>query len=471
MAPSDHSRPRPGGQALAPVREAWRVVLVAAAALTAFVVGSSSIPAARRGFGSAVTQPPLYGAYLPDVAGPAWVAIACGVVVTAAVATVWAKLSDRAAVAGSFVVMAAMSAAVAWETGDATRTFSSWNRPAEQAEATRVGRLGLRRYVTQYGSGHLPRSLSNHPPGRVVLRAALQHLFGRGFIAPSVVMCVLGSLVVVPTWALAKELIGPERARIAVLLLAVAPAPLVFTWASSEAIEATLLMAAAALLARGLMGDRPRWRPAVAGGVVLIASTFWTYSGAFLGVGCAIIVLARCGRSGWRRLALAGAGALIGLAVLRVALGYDILQVLARTRDAPHARIEARMAHDNMRTWWYWIVGGPAAWLVGAGAVIVAFGTRALRRIPPTRALLAVLGPLLVFHSLPAELTSLIPGELERTWLWMYPLAAIVAAVGLTTVVGDVRHRTSMWVRVMPALTAISLATAFVIEACWSSNS
>jgi len=302
----------------------------------------------------------------------------------------------------------------------------------------------------------------------VVVRAALQHAFGAGVVGPAIVLCLVGGLVVLPTWALARHLLGVEAARLAVLLLAVMPATLLFTWASWEAVEAPMLITAAYLLTRGLMGPevRPAW--AGAGGLVLGLSTFWTYSGAFIGIALVLVVLSRRGARGWRSLVVPVAGVSLAIALLWLVVGDDVVRTYVLTRGAPEARIAARIAHHRMRNQWYWLVGGPAAWLIGAGAPVVALGARALRRVPRTRVVVAVLGPLLVFQSLPARLTSLIPGELERTWLWVYPLAAIVAAAALAPIVGrGLVEGRPRWRGLVPGLVALSLITAVVIEAFW----
>ncbi|WP_426571396.1 glycosyltransferase family 39 protein [Aquihabitans sp. McL0605] len=448
-------------------RAVWRAVGITGGLMAAFVLIGFEAPSVRRGVGRpALARPPLYGDYVPHVGTHLVVPLAAAVVLITA-AALWPRLSDRAVPPVAYLALVTVSWAVAQTTGQQARLFAGYHRPAEAAEARLVGQIGLRRYVAGYGERTLPQVLSNHPPGRVLVRAGLQHLFGSGVVGPSIVLCLVAGLVVFPTWGLARELAGTAVARPAVLLLAASPAVLLYSWASWEAIEAPILLTAAFLLARGLARDELRTGWALAGGMVLGLSTFWTYSGAFLGLAVVLLVLVPSRGRAWRRLLAPAAGVAIGIGLLWALLGDNVVHTYLATRAAPEERIQYRIAHHDMRNGAYWLVGGPVAWLIGAGAPVVALTVLALRRIPWTRALLAVLGPLVLYASLPATVTSLIPGELERTWLWVYPLAAVTAAAALAPIVDRDRQGDGPWRRLVPGLVGIGVATAIAIEALW----
>lgn len=447
----------------------WGSVAVTTCILVVFVATSFRVTVARRGLGPvSLARPPIYGDYVPYLGWTVlWGAMAlAGLVV---IAWVWPRVPDRWVPAAGYAALVTASAAIAMETGQRGRIFAGYDRSAEVREVRRVARLGVREYISTYASRELPQSLSNHPPGRAVMRAAFEQVFGHGVVGPSIVLCLVAGLVVLPTWALAREVWGIDVARAAVLLLATSPAMLLFGWASWEGFEAPLLITSVFLLVRGVLGPRARPGWALAGGLVLGLSTFWTYSGAFVGIPLVLLVLVgrKLDRAG--AVAAAGVGVVLALAALWLALGDNVVHTYLMGRQAPELRIATRVAEGRMRDARYWTVGGPVAWLVGAGAPMVALGGRALRRIPTSRALLAVLGPLVVFHSLPARLTGLIQGELERTWLWVYPLAAVVAGAALVDIVGrgtGSDHR--RWTRLVPGLVCVSAATAMVIEALWN---
>src|SRR5207302_7486916 len=98
---------------------------------------------------------------------------------------------------------------------------------------------------------------TTHPPGAVVFLSYLQRIWPHHLIPRALVLATLSCLILVPTYFIAKRLAGRRAAIVAVLLLAVAPAPALFTFLSMDAVYATLLAGGGAVLMWGL-ADKAR---------------------------------------------------------------------------------------------------------------------------------------------------------------------------------------------------------------------
>jgi hypothetical protein len=170
------------------------------------------------------------------------------------------------------------------------------------------------------------------------------------------------------------------------------------------------------------------------GGFVLGLSTFLTFATGLIVVFLVILVTRRRPfRDAARVLGAASVGGIIALIFLRVAFHYDLLSAY---RGSKHILLSAGYLH---RPYLYWLIAAPVAWLSMAGLPIAGMGIRELISERPLF-LVSLLVPLAAFYALPHSVTGLIPGELERTVMYAYPIAGIVAAGGIVRLAGGSRR-------------------------------
>ena len=292
--------------------------------------------------------------------------------------------------------------------------------PDSYADADLVARYGVRGIsgswdlaVASAESIHT----ASHPPGALLLIHGVRQVVGGpwGLVA---VQGLSSVLVLVPAWVIARAVAGARASLVAVLLLAVAPAPVLHVFTSMDAVYATLLAAGIALIVLAVRaGARPRF--AVVAGAVIGLTTFMTYAAVFVAVFGVLHGVWTRGRAALRPLGLAAVGGVGALAILWLALDFNVFTVYAASRDRLHA-------FPSGRSYWYGLVAAPVAWLVFAGVPMAGLAVReVLARRPPY--LLAMLAPLAVFYVLPWSLTGIIPLETERTLQFAYPLAAAAA--------------------------------------------
>ncbi len=151
-------------------------------------------------------------------------------------------------------------------------------------------------------------------------------------------------------------------------------------------------------------------------------------------------------------LRLAASAALIGtlaIVALRVGIGYDLFASYKSVRLLP----------GGQKGVVGWFVVDPLGWATGAGSVTLALAALGVKRVAWP---LLLFIPLIAFSALPSSVTRLVPGELERTWLFTYPLFAIMAGAALAA-----WHRRSVRQRAtaLGALLALSIGQAVVLEA------
>ena len=419
-----------------------------ALALTVFDFLSARSDLARRGWlvgnGDLLARPPIYGQFHPHVAG--WIFAAIAVAAVAGVLAWLAantRIDRRVFVAASMLVFFGLAVAVAFVGGDRAEATAGMRTDPD----TRVvGQLGVREFVRSYPDlvGEQLRGVHSltHPPGRVVHAWILDRAFGNHPLARSVATAGLASLVAIPAWLLARELHGERVARHAVVLLVTAPGPILFAFASFEAVEMVALVTAGWLFARALRDDGDPGRAAGAGMVLGLAFLF-TYSAAivaaFLGL---YAIFTRRRATVVRVLAGATAGGLGALAVLFLALGFDPFAVSTTTREfnsalppCPDPITLGTGPCALPRPYGYWLAGSPAGWLTLAGVPVAGLGLRALFA-ERSRLLIAIILPNVILYVLPRDVTGLLPGELERTVLWAVPFTVVAAGVGLARAAG-----------------------------------
>ena len=293
----------------------------------------------------------------------------------------------------------------------------------------------------------------SHPPGPLLLLVAIRGLFGSGDAPIVLVQAMLSVLVLVPAWLLARRLVGARAALVAVLLLAVAPSPVLHTFLSMDAVYATMLVGAMWLLIRGVGDGGTRARAALAGLVVGLITLF-TYAAAFVAVFGVLWGLWTRGRAALQPLLAAAAGGGAALLMLWLAFDFNLFSVYAASRAELHEFV-------NRREFLYGLIASPAAWLVFGGLPLAGLAVHELLKHRPPY-LLALLVPLTVFYVLPWSVTGIIPLETERTLQFAYPLAA--AAAGAAFVRWE-RARDAPQDRTLALLVGVTAAQTIVMEA------
>jgi len=271
-------------------------------------------------------------------------------------------------------------------------------------------------------------------------------------------MPLLALLTVLPLWVLARLLAGSHEADLAAMLYVVTPSVLIVT----NHLDATLYpLVGAGSAALALWGTRQRrsWAVFLAG-ALLSLGVFVSFSllplvplVGLLPLSDALIAARRSDRLGRRALRGVALGALVAAGLLAVhlplilGLHYD---VAARFRDsvAFHA------------SWWNspqpWLLGSPLQFFLWLGVpTTVAFFVRAIRADWSQTAFLVLATIVLV------TLTNALGharAESERLWMLFVPFFCAGAAPTLA------RWEDDFGRRVVPAVLALELLTAFIIK-------
>jgi len=275
---------------------------------------------------------------------------------------------------------------------------------------------GLRALV--YGAGHfldrfaelvpaLPVHVAGHPPGLVLT----MHALGLDTAEELAALCIgAGALSAPLTYVLARRIIDEPGARVAGLLMALAPGALDFGATSADALYLTLGLLAAIPLASAAPAAR------VAGAVVLALATLYAWS--LLAVGAWATILAFL-REGWRPALVlaAGCGVAFGLlqALLAALTGFDPIGTLRATEEVYRIGIASRRPYD------YWLFGSPVAFGLVLGAPIAWLALRGTGEGAP--AALAIAAVILV-----ASVLGFTKAETERIWLFLAPFVCLAAA-------------------------------------------
>ena len=119
----------------------------------------------------------------------------------------------------------------------------------------------------------------------------------------------------------------------------------------------------------------------------------------------------------------------------------------------------------------YWIFGHQAAWLLWAGLPAAALGVVGLVRRAPRGAIailpLALVLIMVAWGCVPSEFTNLRPGEVERTWSFLYPLVAGTAG----PVVEKWTRPAGRWRgALVAALVIVSVAQAILLQSLWDNE-
>lgn len=279
---------------------------------------------------------------------------------------------------------------------------------------------------------HLPAHPSGHPAGTTLAFYALDQATG-DVTATAVVLSLVGAAAVVPTYLLGRLLDDERSGRVAAVLLALAPQTLLYGTTSYDAAFVPIAALAAWLLLRR----------SVAAGAALAAVAF------LLSYALALVPLfatLAAPRRERRRIAVACAIAVLAvLALLALTLGYDPVGAVLATRDAYEGGIGGR------RPYAYWVIGGPAAFLIALGPLVAERFLRGIER--RERAAVALAACVVA-----AALSGVIEAEAERILQFLAPMAAAAAAIQL---------RSRRW---LVAGLALGLGEAYVIELVWDTT-
>ena len=253
----------------------------------------------------------------------------------------------------------------------------------------------------------LPVHAAGHPPGLLLVLHAL------GIDSPGGMagLCIgVGALSGPLTYLLARQVLDERRARVATLLLALAPGALLFGATSADAVYLTLgLLAAWPLASRS-------WTARAAGAVILAAGSLFAWSLPAVGAWAAIVTLRRDGlRDALALSAVCGVALLVFYALLHAATGFDPIGALRSTEDVYRAGIA------STRPYWFWLLGSPVAFLVVLGVPLSWLALRALTRGEATAvAIFAVIAI--------AAVLGFTKAETERIWLFLAPFVCLAAA-------------------------------------------
>lgn len=382
---------------------------------------SQALPWAGRAFGGNV--PPLFARFEPSL-GP-------GIVAALAIAAAGVALVPAALTAPRWALLAAtvllawlLALALAAQSGGLDAIAAPFRRPLDYfANVPLVASLGPHAFAERYPelvrAGRISLHASTHPPGPVLLLWALSRAAGGSLLAVSSAVALIGACAAVPTYFLARAAYGERAARAAAVLFACAPAVLLFSATSMDAVFMTMVAMAMAAMIRAPRSDG--W--AVASGLLVALSLLFTYGA--LGLGPVAVGM---GALAWRstprpplvrRAALVTVGLAAGMVVLRLAMGVDLLGSFGASLDA-HLSDPSRS-----RSYWYWLAANLAAFFIAAGVAqtaLVVDETRSRWRSRRPGLETVTLATLAL-----ASLSGLFRGEVDHIWLFFVPLVAATA--------------------------------------------
>jgi hypothetical protein len=250
----------------------------------------------------------------------------------------------------------------------------------------------------------LPVHAAGHPPGLLLTLHALGIDSPGGMAA----LCIgVGSLSAPLTYLVGRQVLDEQPARVAALLLALAPGALLYGATSADAVYLTVGLVAAWLLVAGRRA---------AGAVALAAASFFAWSLLAVGAWAALVTWRR---DGWRPAlalsAVCGVALVAFYALLYAATGFDPVGTLRSTEEVYRAGIA------SMRPYGFWLFGSPVAFLVVLGLPISWLALRALARGDGLAvAIFAVIAI--------AAIGGFTKAETERIWLFLAPFVCLAAA-------------------------------------------
>src|SRR5215211_1498953 len=294
----------------------------------------------------------------------------------------------------------------------------------------------------------LPDFAAQHPPFATVFYVLVDRVWA-GLDAAALATVAAGCLGLLVAAGLARDELGEQGERAAVVCWALAPVTVLYIATSADAMWAPVLAGAALAADRGL--QRRSWRWTAAGGVLLWLASMLTFAAALVLPFLAVRALAVRAAAGWGwvlRWAAATTAVVLGLAgLLQVATGYDVLAAVAAVDD-----FWSHAPGTGQRVWWVWIFGDLIAFAVILGvplaAALVTRVAAAVRERAWGSFEAATAAALLA-----AACWGHTRGEVERMWQFLVPFAAVVAVRQL------LRWRASV-----PLVAALLLGQALAIQ-------
>ena len=302
----------------------------------------------------------------------------------------------------------------------------------------------------------LPDYAAVHPPGATLFYVLVDRVWP-GLDAAALATVVAGCLGLLVVAGLARDELGEEGERVAVVCWALAPVTVLYVATSADAMWAPVLAGSALAADRGLR--RRSWWWTVAGGVLLWLASMLTFAAALVLPFLAVRALATWtagvrespGDRAWRwvlRWAGTTSAVVLGLAAaLWSATGYDVVAAVPAVQ-----RFWSTAPGTQQRIWWVWAFADLVAFAAILGFPLAAALVVRLRDAARERAWAfeaATLASLLT-----AAAWGHTRGEVERMWQFLVPFAVVVATRQL------LRWRVSL-----PLVAGLLLAQAVAIEA------
>ncbi len=258
---------------------------------------------------------------------------------------------------------------------------------------------------------NLPTHSAGHPPGPSLI-AILLNDAGLGGPWPLAVLVIAVGTLAVPLTYLLGGALGLEdgAARLAALMAALAPAAVIESVTSMDAVFATLAVGTLVVILRGRY-----WL----GGALVWLCSFMSYALAAVPMWAVLVIWRQRSLREAVRMTVRVAAVTIALTlVARYAFGYNLIGAFQATN---HRYLYGPGSDAMHRPESFWLFGDIAAFLFGLGVpVVLGLGVALVRRSPEAWALAAVV--------LLAAAGGYTKGEVERIWLFLIPLAALAAA-------------------------------------------
>ena len=256
-------------------------------------------------------------------------------------------------------------------------------------------------------------------------------------------LCIaVGALSAPLTYGLARRLLPERGARLAGLLMALAPGALMFGVTSADAVYLTLGLLAAWPLAI------PSRRARVAGALVLAVVSLFAWSLLAVGAWAAILALRRDGwRSALELAAICGVVLLAFHGAFAALTGFDPIGTIRATEEVYRAGVA------SMRPYWYWVLGSPVGFLLVLGIPIAWFALRDLA--DGSDLAIAIFAVLAI-----AAVMGFTKAETERIWLFFAPFVCFAAARALLA-------RPAAVTPVLAALAVQALLHELVFDTVW----
>lgn len=386
---------------------------LAGAALLGLVGVTTAVGVTSRGLGAGL--PPFFVWFHPRLslwAAPAVVVLAASLVLAARLL----EATEARFLAGSAALALCSRLAlnmIRFGPPEWARPFISVERRQEYPTAVRPYGAHPLAFVGRFAQlvPHLSVHPAAHPPGPTLIALTLARIDLAGPWPIAILIIGVGALAAPLTCLAARELGASQRtARVSALVWIFAPASMIESVTSMDAVFCTLGIGSVVVLARGR-----RW----AAGVAAWACSFMSYALAAAPLWAVLVIASRRSVRQAIWLAAACAAGVVGIDLgLHLWLGFDPV--------AAYQATQARYLHGpgtlaGRRPEWFWLPGDIAAFLGGLGVpVVIAFGRVLTDRRPEAWALFVILAV--------GAASGYSKGEVERIWLFMVPLAAIATA-------------------------------------------